>query len=188
MKADAEPRKAAKARASHPSTSRTAPNVSPAVKRGLKRGGVAGIGREKLALVHVARRALQMDEDVYRATLYEVAGVDSAANLSEVGFRAVMARMDQLGFSATRPASRRSEHPGDRPGMATGAQVSYIRWLWARWLGRSDEAALIRWIEDRYRVSAIRFLDVVAAQKAIEGLKQMIGRQIHDAVRESEVR
>lgn len=134
-----------------------------------------GLSRDKLALVHVAKRDLQLEEDIYRATLRDAAGVDSARLLSEEGFRAVMRRMEQLGFKQ-QPAAR-THDLGERIGMATSAQLVYVRALFYRWLGREDEAALVKFVAGRYGVSALRFLDVVRASKAIEGLKKMVKRK-----------
>lgn len=168
----------------YPGATRTRSNASQPVSNEFKRGLVAVkraapcIGREKIALIHVARRDLQMADDSYRAMLGAVAGVTSSKDLTEAGFLAVMARFERLGFktrtdgAATKPAPM-----PDRIGMATAAQLGYIRGLWRKWLGRDDEAAMVAWIEKRYHVSAIRFLDVVSAQKAIEGLKRMVERK-----------
>lgn len=151
-------------------------NACGARQTAFKRGRAApvkacGLPRDKIALVHVARRDLDMADEVYRSMLREVAGVASSADLTESGFLAVMARFQRLGFQG-RPAPL-----GERIGMATDAQLSYIRGLWSQWLGRPDEAALTAWLGRKFHVSAIRFLDVVSAQKAIEGLKRMVERK-----------
>lgn len=163
---------------------RPASNASNAVSKGFKRGcaapspAPAGIGRDKIALIHVARRDLQLDEDLYRLLLKEAAGVTSSRDLTEAGFLAVMARFERIGFKSRPAPDQVGAAPlGERLGMATPAQIAYIRGLWAKWLGRQDEAALIQWIEAKYHVSAIRFMDVVRAQKAIEGLKRMVARK-----------
>ena len=99
----------------------------------------------------------------------------SSKDLDAAGFIAVMARLKQLGFShrkADVPASAQLCY-GDRPGMATPAQLSTIRGMWAKWHGTADEKALSHWIERCYGISALRFCDVQTAQKAIEGLKVM---------------
>lgn len=151
-------------------------NACGARQTAFKRGRAApvkacGLPRDKIALIHVARRDLDMAEDVYRGILREVAGVASSKDLTESGFLAVMARFQRLGFQG-RPAPL-----GERIGMATDAQLSYIRGLWAQWLGHPGETELTTWLEQKFHVSAIRFLDVVSAQKAIEGLKRMVERK-----------
>lgn len=174
----------------YPGAAKGALNASAPAQTALNGGSVAGrrapfkLSREKIALIHVARRDLQLDDDIYRSVLREVAGVGSSAELSLSGFDAVMSRFERLGFKSRTAqagdmagASGDARQLGDRPGWATSAQLDYIRNLWVQWLGRDDEAALARWIENKYHVSALRFLDVVAAQKAIEGLKCMAKRR-----------
>lgn len=131
------------------------------------------LSKDKLALIHVARQQVSMAEEDYRAMLLAVAGVESAKDLSSVGFRAVMNRFGQLGFVSTHPQAGFVR----RTGMATPEQVTRVRDMWRQWHGQDDDAALNRWLEKKYGVSALRFADVVKAQKAIEGLKAMLSRQ-----------
>ena len=171
----------------YPGDTRARSNASNAVSNRFKRQGAAvvpepaRIGREKLALVHVARRDLELEEGIYRATLQEVAGVKSSRDLDQAGFLKVMARFESMGFHS-RPSL------GEREGFATPKQIDYIRGLFCQWLGREDDAALTSWIDKRYHVSALRFLDVVRAQKAIEGLKKMVQRKRTVAMRASHER
>ena len=139
------------------------------------------LSNDKLALVHVAKRDLRLDDAQYRAILREQAGVSSAKDLGEAGFREVMAFFELCGFKPKGPGAKRVAEvhapSGDRIGMATQPQLDYIRGMFSEWLGRTDEGALVRWIEGRYHVSAIRFLDAVTASKAITGLKKMVERK-----------
>lgn len=148
--------------------------------RAVDRPASRRLSHTKLALVHVAKRDLQLDDDSYRAILTSAAGVASAAHLSEEGFQAVMSRLKQLGF-AGRPVVA-SPDLGQRIGMATPAQLAYIRGMFRAWSGRDDEAALIKWVSTKYHVSALRFLDSGRASKAIEGLKKMLERKAHTNV------
>lgn len=154
------------------------------------------LSREQIAVVHVAAHQLRMSNEEYRALLMGVAGVNSSRGLDEAGFRAVMRRFEQLGFTHGKPRAAARAAPtapaapgyGEREGMATPAQVRLIRKLWAVWTqGRGDasesERALNRWIEGRYHVSNLRFVDVVTAQKALEGLKAMTQRSARTTAR-----
>ena len=163
-------------------------------KRSLK-GGQAmesknrRISRQKIALIHVAAHQLGIGDVDYRALLMGAAGVRSASDLDAAGFDAVMSRFEALGFAkgkarragapATAPAPVPPQY-GERWGMATPAQVDTIRGMWRTWYEGSDEAsarALRHWLETHYHVTDLRFCDVPTAQKAIEGLKAMHGRQ-----------
>lgn len=135
-----------------------------------------GLSRDKVTLVHVAKQQVGLAEDLYRAMLMEVAGVSRSKDLSLEGFLRVMQRFERLGFKRQfSPPARSDQAP--RIGMATSAQMDYIRGLWAQWSGQADEAAMTAWIERKYHVSAIRFLDATRASKAIEGLKVMNSRK-----------
>ncbi len=138
------------------------------------------LAREQIAIVHVAAHQLRMTDEDYRALLMATAGVNSSRGLDEAGFRAVMRRFEQLGFTHGKPKAVAPVY-GDRYGMASPAQVDLIRTLWARWHrngdARESARAMGRWLESRYGVSDLRFADVVTAQKAIEGLKAMLRRK-----------
>lgn len=143
------------------------------------------LSREKIALIHIAAHQLGMPDPDYRALLMSTAGVNSSRGLDEAGFRAVMLRMEKLGFSHGKPNAQQQAKPqakpapqfGRRDGMASPAQVQAIRTLWVRWHGSDDARALGRWLERSYGVSDLRFVDVVTAQKGIEGLKAMLRRK-----------
>ena len=143
----------------------------------------AHLSREKLALIHIAKQQLGMDDADYRALLRGVAGVSSSTALNMTGFQAVMARFAQLGFVSRKGAASQALTPHARAtnsyrlGMATPAQIDAIRQMWASWQGQASERALSRWLEHHFGVSAMRFCDVRTAQKAIEALKAMLARK-----------
>jgi phage gp16-like protein len=126
------------------------------------------ISNSKLKLLHTAKRQLNLSDPQYRAILQKAAGVSSARDLDEDGFERVLTRFQALGFKTLR------EHRGfgDRPGMATPAQLELIRKLWREFTGGNDKG-LEHWIERWYRISALRFLDSEGAHKAITALKRM---------------
>ena len=135
------------------------------------------LAREKIAIVHIAAQQLGMTDADYRALLMQCAGVNSSSGLNEASFRAVMLRMEKLGFSRTKPTAAPAPQYGRRGGMATPAQVDIIRKLWAKWHGSDDARALGHWLNRSFHVSDLRFVDTPTAQKAIEGLKAMTARK-----------
>jgi hypothetical protein len=125
-------------------------------------------------LIHVARRQLQLTEDDYRAILDGYGGVASARDLDHEGFDRVMAYFNQCGFVST----WKKRTFGNRPGMASPGQVDLIRKLWRAWSDNSDqEASLNRWLENKFGISALRFLDPAGASKAITALRAMGARK-----------
>ncbi|MEJ0012893.1 MAG: regulatory protein GemA [Bauldia sp.] len=134
------------------------------------------ISGKQLALLHVAKSRLALDDGDYRAILASHGGgVESASDLDAAGFTMVMHRFAELGFQST--SAKRGF--GSRAGMASPRQIGLIRKLWAEWSESApqDEAAINRWLERHYAVSALRFLTAGAASKAITGLKAMAGRK-----------
>lgn len=127
----------------------------------------------QIAVVHVAKKQLGLSEEVYRAVLVRIGGVESAADLDRTGFEAVMAYFTACGFRS----SWTQRTFGRRPGMATPKQVDLIRDLWNQWSDGKDEHELNNWLEHSYGVSALRFCDGPTTAKAIAGLKAMIGRK-----------
>ena len=130
----------------------------------------------KVALIHIAKAQVGMDESTYRAMLHELAGVASSKDLDPAGFLAVMRRFATLGFvsssgAAAAPVTTHVE------GKATAAQIAFIRGLWRRWHGADNARALRHFLEGRFHVSDLRFADTTTAQKAIEGLKAMLDRK-----------
>lgn len=118
-----------------------------------------GLDRKRIALLHVAKKQLGLDEDSYRAILRRFGGVDSAADLNGVGFETVMIRLEKLGFRST----WQKRTFGDRNGMATPAQVDYARRLWEQYdPNDAGETHLNAWLHKYHHVSAMRF---VSAQK-----------------------
>ena len=57
---------------------------------------------KQLALIHIGKQKLGIDDDDYRDMLEHVAGVRSAAKLDEKGLEAVIKHLRSLGFEVTR--------------------------------------------------------------------------------------
>ncbi len=129
--------------------------------------------QKQASLIHIAKGQLGLTDEDYRAILSSVAGVQSATQLDNRGFDRLMERFAELGFKST---SRRKPI-GTRSGMATNAQVAIIRNLWGQFTnGEGDDTTLGKWLEGRFKVSAVRFLTAELAPKAIAALKNMCAR------------
>lgn len=64
------------------------------------------LSRKQLALIHIARKEMGLDDESYRDILAGTAGVRSAKELSDRGFRAVLAEFERLGWRNGTPGSR----------------------------------------------------------------------------------
>jgi Protein of unknown function (DUF1018) len=129
--------------------------------------------REQLAVVHLAKKELRWNDDMYRAVLRELGGVESAKDLTPDGFKMVMEYAVAWGFRS----DWMKRTYGERPGMASPRQVELIRELWREWSGGDDAAALDRWLDHSFGVTSLRFATPDKASKAINGLKKMLARR-----------
>lgn len=134
------------------------------------------LSRSKLALVHVARKRLALDDDTYRAILARAAGVTSAAELDDHGFIQVMRVFAAAGFESDFAKANLGHR--EAAGMASPGEIAKIRELWAAFTdGAGDDASLGKWLEGKFKVSALRFLDALTARKAIGALVNMNRRK-----------
>jgi len=126
-----------------------------------------------IKLIHVARRELRMDADIYRLMLAGMKGLDGAtstADLSVPNLLRVLEQLKQKGFKV------RPNKAGKRQ-LADNDQSKKIRSLWLALhdLGEvrdSSEAALAKFVLSMTRVSALQWLSTAQASRVIENLKQ----------------
>jgi len=129
-----------------------------------------GLSRKRIALIHVAKRDLGLDDDSYRDILRRYGGAESAAELDEIGFLYVMKYFTALGFRST--WTKRTY--GNRPNMASPSQVTLMRDLWAEAYGPDEnDANLNAWLAKFHHVGALRFVDAKKASKVIYALRAM---------------
>lgn len=128
------------------------------------------ISKTQKAILHVAKAKLGWDDDTYRLALVRIAGVTSSTELDQEGFEAMMGFMERCGF---RPLAKGGPRYGNRPGMATFAQLELIRELWRELHDQDtcDDAHLTGWLLKYHKVSSMRFLTLDAARKVIVALK-----------------
>lgn len=68
--------------------------------------------RQQLARIHLAKKALALEEDCYRALLRRVTGKGSAAAMSTAEREVVIAEFARLGFTDDRAQRARRQFPG----------------------------------------------------------------------------
>lgn len=132
------------------------------------------ITRKQLGLIHIAKTKLGYSDARYRHTLIHFAGVESAKDLDQESFDAIMGFFEYQGFQPITPPPLKNA-PGERAGMATPAQLDFIRDMWRRYSGEWDDG-LSTWLEKSFGISDLRFLDANGASKAITALKRMTAR------------
>ena len=134
-----------------------------------------GLSKNQNAILHVARGKLNLSDTAYRSALVQVAGVTSSTELDRDGFEAMMGLFDYMGF---KPLVSKGQNYGARAGMASFAQLEFIRNLWNEYTRgvHEDENALNKWLLRTFKISSLRFMTKAQAQKAITALKNMKSR------------
>jgi phage gp16-like protein len=128
----------------------------------------------RLAMVHVARKQLGLDEDTYRSVLERTTGRCSAKELTPRQLDLVIGEMKRLGFEPTSKPARRG---------LEGPYAAKLQALWiAAWnLGvvhdRTDRA-LMAFILRQTGIPSSRWLRFPEdARKVIEALKAWLARE-----------
>lgn len=133
-----------------------------------------GLPPKSVALLHVARRRLGLDDATYRALPMRAAGVTSSSALTPQGFDRVMSEFRRLGFVSNAHARTY----GERAGMASPKQLATIRRLWGQFTdGAGDDLSLGKWLKGKWNIEHPRFLPEDKAVCAIAGLHAMVERR-----------
>lgn len=118
------------------------------------------LDHKKLAVIHITRKELGLDEKEYRDTLEKVTGVRSSSELDEAGFRKLM-----------RYFARSRHYRVNQYGM-TFRQKLYIRHL-VEDLGW-DPSHFSNFLHKYYHTDAVEKLSRREASKLIESLKHIL--------------
>ncbi|QXN68022.1 GemA protein [Microcystis phage Mwe-Yong1] len=128
---------------------------------------------QSLKAIHVARKQLGLDEETYRATLAEVTGKASSADMTEAERQKVLEHFRQKGFKGASTGRRKP---------LEGRFAGKLQALWiAGWnlglIRDRDDRALVAFVKRQTGIEAVRFLRHGAdAMKAIEALKGWLER------------
>jgi hypothetical protein len=132
--------------------------------------------KSRLAIIHLAKKQLGLDDDAYRAIL-SGAGVTSAKDIeTELQFNTVMGAFLRLGFLPSRHGGLnkyRSAIPGTSPAMISRRQEYYIKGLWSLASRVKDEKSLRLIIKRIGKVDDISFLSRRAASAVILALRDI---------------
>lgn len=113
--------------------------------------------KKLLAIIHIEKSKRGLNEEEYQAAVGSVAkGKSSAADLSD----------QQLSLLANLLQGKKTA------GMISSKQQWLIRELWKQKSNEQTEAALNRWLEHHWGVSALRFVDKRKASNIIAALQK----------------
>ena len=130
----------------------------------------------ELAQIHIAKKQLGLDDDTYRAVLFTVGRVHSAADLDYHGRQAVLRHFKSRGWK-NKPARKAKT---SRP-LASDDQSKMIRGIWLELHAKgavndSSEAALASYVKRITNVDALQWLTTAQASRVIETLKKWLDR------------
>lgn len=132
--------------------------------------------KAELAQIHIARTALGLDEETYRATLQSVCGVKSSADLDWQGRHKLLAHFKGCGWTNKSPRRAKTPHVP----VATG-QPGLVRLLWsdlhdAGLVRTNTDEALGAWLRNRNMPERPEWLTAKQLNTAIEALKKWLKR------------
>ncbi|MDR1858801.1 MAG: regulatory protein GemA [Treponema sp.] len=131
--------------------------------------------KQLIQLIHIGKAKLGMDDEAYRAFLDGICGRDSSAKMTVRQLEQALKAMRKNGFEQT-PNRVRPEEKG----LATLAQLEYIKGMWARCARNKSDKALLAFVHRIARVQALRFLTVRTAQDVILALREMMIKAGYD--------
>ncbi|MCL2762211.1 MAG: regulatory protein GemA [Treponema sp.] len=131
--------------------------------------------KSRLAMIHLAKKQLGLDDEAYRAILSGV-GVTSAKEIeTDTQFNLVIGAFMRLGFlpSGHKVNKHRNTVPAANPGMISRRQEYYIKGLWALASRVKDEKSLRRMVKRIGKVDDIAFLSRRVASALILALRDI---------------
>jgi hypothetical protein len=134
-----------------------------------------------LAKIHIAKKDLGLDDEIYRDILYRKFRVRSSKSLADSQANVLINHFKALGWVGRRGDSGIARKYDDVKGDLYSASPQIKRKIEAMWhdLYRGDDETkhLRQWLFNHFRVSDINFLDKRTAYDAVEALKQMAHRK-----------
>lgn len=131
----------------------------------------------QLAMIHIARNQLSLDEETYRSIIRMMSNgrTDSSAQLDYAERNKLLDHFKARGFK-TAPAKNAKTRP-----LATDDQSKMIRGLWIELfnlgaIANSSEASLAAFVKRQTGVNALQWLNSYQASQVIESLKKWVAR------------
>lgn len=124
--------------------------------------------RANLAKIHLAKKALCLDDATYRAVLQRVCGRDSAADVDYAGHLKLLAEFRRLGWS---PAAKTPKRPSVKTPQQRKLRLLWLRLIEAGAVRSTEESALLHFVKKRTGVERLEWLTAAQAGALIESLK-----------------
>lgn len=129
-----------------------------------------------LAMIHIAKKDLGLDDDTYRDMLWTVARVRSSADLDFSSRIKVLEHLKSRGFKPKQATKAKQKAP-----LSNEPQHKMIRGLWLELHAVGtvldpSEQAISRFIKNQTKIDRIEWLSTAQASQIIERLKQWLAR------------
>ena len=140
------------------------------------------ISSQKLKLIHVAQRQLELPEEAYREILRHHGGVESSKDLDDDGFKRVLDCMKALGFCVRRRWEQTA--PRDPGALPTPGQLKLLAHLWddlGEYLQGVEDISFRRGFYVRLKIPALGPQSRGEASTVIEIIKERLAREMRKA-------
>jgi len=139
------------------------------------------IDKKQIIKVHTLISALKLSDESYRQTLLHNFGVTTSKAITCDQANALIATLEEKaiekGVWIKHEGATKYENLGNRPGMASPAQLRKIEALWRDVTGlegREDRKKTLRaFLNKRFKVADLRFLEADRVKKVIHALEHM---------------
>jgi len=137
--------------------------------------------RADLAAIHVAKKALGWDDDMYRDIMFTVCSVRSAGELDHAGRVRFLKHLQSCGATATGPNSRQKATQASRKPWTTQHKLVWSLWQQLADAGlarQRDRVAIDAWIKQhQVGVDRLEWCNAAQLDLVILGLKQWLARK-----------
>ena len=125
-----------------------------------------------IAIIHIAKKELGLDEETYREMLRNLTGKNSTARMDRRQLAVVVDHLVSRGFvvrhnagragasAGPRPSAGRARYQdlGHRPGMARPSQLRMLEAMWRQAARTPTDEAYRRFLDARFGISDPRFI------------------------------
>jgi phage gp16-like protein len=137
--------------------------------------------RNKLiALIHVGKKELGLDDPSYRQLLLSYGGKDSSRLLNHTQLQSVLKRMRDLGFATHEPEKKPIQRYAPTGSQSSAEHLLYNLWEKLHVSGKvtqNTEAALCAWLKRQTGIERVEWLSSQKLSKCIEAAKQWLNRE-----------
>jgi len=140
------------------------------------------MSRNYKALIHIGKKELGLDDDLYRDILWDLTRKRSTAEMEERELALVLRYLEEKGFKprySTRPQAaprRKYDDLGRRPGeMAAPRQLRMLEAIWRDVARTPTDAAFRNFLQARFGIGDVRWIPadkVTPIKAALERMRK----------------